>query len=120
MTAQQRRFRWDKRKKKYVQQQGTEASAGQAAKRIKTESGAVVAGGKVSGVAHTRARLTASFGDFHTVFGSLTVHTAFVCQALDCGKPVSLPVFSVSAEWQGSVSEVGQVSASQSAHSWQR
>ncbi|KAL6751022.1 DEAD-domain-containing protein [Haematococcus lacustris] len=39
MAAQQRRWHWDKRKKKYVRVAGSEATAGQAARRVKNESG---------------------------------------------------------------------------------
>jgi hypothetical protein len=42
MAAQQRRWHWDKRKKRYVQHMGADATAGQAATRVRTESGKMV------------------------------------------------------------------------------
>jgi hypothetical protein len=51
MQAQARRFHWDARKKKYVQLRGQDAVAGQAGRRVRTESGrtALVGGKKPHG-----------------------------------------------------------------------
>ncbi len=65
MAAASRRFHWDVRKKKYVQLRGKDATAGQAKKRVRTESGATVISqqGKQGDRSKVRVEWDGSFWD---------------------------------------------------------